>query len=96
MTVVNGLPITDNLVGFLNLSFEQADSGDTSFDSDVNAMMELNDFLIDYLMTLDTSDVDEMILISNHLVCIKAAKDRMKSLSSLLKECKSNKKGAQL
>lgn len=95
MIVINGMPITDNLVDFLKRSYESTNPEftETYFDNDVDSMMELNDYLIDILTMVELDKTDEVRVLSNHLINIKSAKDRMKQLSTLLKECR--EEGAQ-
>lgn len=95
MIVINEMLITDNLVNFLKESYEFQDVEllDTKFDGDVNTMLELNDYLLDVLTMTFLGNTEEVRTLSNHLINVKAARDRMKQLSTLLKECR--EKGAQ-
>ena len=90
MIVINGMPITDNLVDFLKHNYEpvEIDSPDLFIDTDVNSMLQLNDYLIDILTMTSLGETEEVRALSNHLINVKAARDRMKQLSALLKECR--------
>jgi len=95
MIVINGMLITDKLVDFLKGSYDFDDTEilDTRYDSYVNSLLELNDYLIEALTYVPLDNIAEIKSISNHLIEIKAMRDRMKQLSALLKECR--EEGAQ-
>ena len=90
MIVINGMPLNDNLVNFLKGCYESQEGArpETVFDNDIEAMLELNDYLIEHLTFLPTNDIEEIQKLSLHLINVKVAKDRMKQLSALLKECR--------
>jgi hypothetical protein len=87
MIVINGMPITNELVDFLKqATYENFE--ETYFDGDVDAMLALNDYLIQNLTSVSLDDTVNIKAISVHLVNVKATKDRMKELSALLKKCR--------
>lgn len=63
-------------------------SEETYFDGDADAMLALNDYLIDNLSQVALDDTVNIKAISLHLINVKSVKDRMKELSALLKKSK--------
>ena len=90
MISMNGLAITEELVEFLKVSFCGIldDDDSTFYDEDVNAMMELNDYFLDVLTLTFLGNTEKVKQLSTFLINIKAARDRAKQLSALLKECR--------
>lgn len=88
MTIINGMEIQPELVDYLKtMCYNDADNNVTSFDSHVDDLSELSDFMIDVFDGAYPEANSEKTVIM-YLSKIKYAKDCMKKLSALMKQCK--------
>jgi len=90
MITMNGMQVTEDLVNFLKQLAPESQGVESSLDSEIDSLLDINDYLLEMLTNVSVDDVDGMKTLSNHLINIKSVKDHLKKLNLLLKKCTVN------
>lgn len=91
MTTVNGMEVKEDLVDFLKQLAPMRNGIESSLDSHIDSLLEVNDYLLQSLTAIATDDIISMKKLSNHMINVKCIKDDLKKLNSLLKTCSINR-----